>query len=341
MRLAAAVALACLACEGAIDLGATPGADAGHTPDARARTQDASAPRPAADAGATDASRPDAPPAPRRDAGAAPPGFAELDPVRARTAFPDLATLQRKVFGPGCAGEANECHYDEDFPDFSSEGNLWNLLLLQCNAGVGDRTTVEDFCEPLGDELRAVARQGGQELLRARVGSIEPRMDAEGKLTGYDVRIDAPVAAAFEGARFEWLRFGTALPALGGGTSLRGVAGERKVVVGDPDHLPDPAQITQGDPNRNGTFGDGGGRIVRPGRARDSYLVRRLFGQGARPRMPLESNGDNPTERNRPLTADEMYAIMSWINCLPEMMAEPYGPIVFDCAANADNRGTW
>ena len=87
--------------------------------------------------------------------------------------------------------------------------------------------------------------------------------------------------------------------------------------------------------------GDGSGAIVRPGNARESYLVRRLFGLGTeRVQMPLGVDADNPTEVNPPLSREQMWVVMSWINCM-DPAAGPHADIDYDCAANADNDGTW
>ena len=55
--------------------------------------------------------------------------------------------------------------------------------------------------------------------------------------------------------------------------------------------------------------------------------------------MPLNTNADNPTEVARALNPDEMYAIMSWIQCM-EPTDNVYSPIRYDCEANAGNEGT-
>jgi hypothetical protein len=137
------------------------------------------------------------------------------------------------------------------------------------------------------------------------------------------------------------LRGGSKLAALGGGASVELQAGQKWARVKNANHLPDPVAVQQGDENRNGIFGSGGGALVKRGDAHGSYLVRRLQAQAtSRVRMPLGANPDNLTEVNRPLTKNEAYALMSWINCMAPTDG-PYAPIRYDCPENAANDGVW
>ncbi|MCC6995578.1 MAG: hypothetical protein IT370_13290 [Deltaproteobacteria bacterium] len=273
------------------------------------------------------------------DGGAQPTNYDQLDRARAQAKFPDTTALMRYVIAPGCAAERNECHFNEDFPDLSSEGNLLNLLELPCNQQVGERTTIEEFCERVGDELRISA--GANAGFQARVGSITAITSATGAFQAWEVRLERGPTAAQSNATFQLLRAGTALPALGAGSSLQVSAGQATVRITREADLPDPAQVRQGDENQDGHFGAGTGFLVAAGRARDSYLVRRLLGQDtARQRMPLTLNADTVNEANRPLTPDEMYALMSWINCL-QPGDGPYSPIRYDCPENQSNTGGW
>lgn len=265
------------------------------------------------------------------------PAFDQLDKARAQEKFQTTTDLMRFVISPTCAAENNECHNNEDFPDMSSEGNLWNLAGLRCNLSVGERDTIEDFCESLGDEISI---EGG--TYTARIGSIVTVVDADGEFVNFEVTLDQPMPESFQGYDFVVTRNGTQMPALGGGSnSVSGVSGSNVVLIDDADDIPIPDAVKQGDENRNGVFGTDTGMIVQPGDARNSYLVRRLLGEEtSRVQMPLNENADNPTESNQPLSADEMYAVMSWINCM-QPGESVYSPIHYDCAANADNEGTW
>lgn len=277
---------------------------------------------------------PDAGPA---AADAAPTGFDELDPARAQARFVTTTDLMRYVFAPGCAAETNECHSNEDFPDLHTEGNLWNLVDLRCNVGVGERSTIEDFCEAEGDQLRITT--GGNAGFTARVGAIDVVLDEAGEFVRYDIVLDTAVPQTDSGD-FELVRAGNVMPALGSGT-LDAAAGAATVSIADVDGLADPSLVQQGDENRNGVFGNGGGVLVKAGDARASYLVKRLLeAETTRVRMPLDENADNPNEQNRRLSADEMYAIMSWINCM-QPGDGVYSPVRYDCAANAGNEGRW
>ncbi|RMH43176.1 MAG: hypothetical protein D6689_05935 [Deltaproteobacteria bacterium] len=295
-------------------------------------------------AACTGAFDPDEPAVPGADAGAvdtpdAQPVYDELDKARAQARFQTTTDLMRYVFAPGCAAETNECHSNEDYPDLHTEGNLWNLRYLPCNLGVGERNTVEDFCEALGDEIEVT--DGANAGWRTRIGSITLVTDADGAFQHYEVRVQTAPPAGQTDAQFRILRDGAPVAALGGGGGLQLTAGSTTLRVTDADAIPDPVAVRQGDENQNGVFGDGSGVLVRPGDARASYLVRRLLGaETTRIRMPLNDNADNPTELNRYLTPDEMYAVMSWINCMrPE--DDVYAPIRYDCPENADNEGRW
>jgi hypothetical protein len=258
----------------------------------------------------------------------------ELDKLRAQETFPSSTELMRHVIAPTCAAQNNECHNNEDFPDMSTEGNLWNLRDLRCNLGVGERDTIEDYCEAKADELRI-----GTIVLR--IGSIAVVNDVDGDFDYYEIRAEQMLPQAMSDASFVIERDGQAMPQLGGGGSLAGESGSNLIRVTDVDDIPDPLVVSQGDENGNGVFGDGTGTIVKSGSARDSYLVWRLLAeQTQRVRMPLNENADNPTEVNGVLSLDAMYALMSWINCM-QPSDSVYAAIGYDCPANADNEGTW
>ena len=267
------------------------------------------------------------------------PAFDELDREAARAQFVTTTDLMRYVVAPGCAAQTNECHSNEDFPDMSSEGNLWNLRDLPCNVGVGERETIEDYCESIGDELRIT--NGANQGYVSTIGSIALVTDEQGEFLHYELLMETPALQVQADAGFEILHAGSVSGPLGGGGSLQVSGGGAGLRVTDADDIPDPTAIRQGDENRNGVFGTGQGAIVKPGNARDSYLVHRLLGaETARVRMPLNDNADNPTEQNRRLSPNEMYALMSWINCMQPGDAV-YSSIGYDCPANADNDGEW
>ncbi len=263
-----------------------------------------------------------------------------LDKENAQARFVTTTDLMRHVIAPTCAAEGNECHNDEDFPDLHSEGNLWNLLGLGCNLNVGERDTIEDYCEAVGDQIRIT--DGANSGFSATVGSIELVTDDMGEFSHYAITVESVASAVAQtGGNFEFVRGGVVSQALGGGGSVDVTVGEVILRVTDPDHIPDPLLILQGDENRNGTFGTGTGVIVKPGDARGSYMIRRLLEvETNRIRMPLGGMIDNPNELNPYLSANEMYALMSWINCMQDGDGVA-SEIRYDCAQNADNEGTW
>ncbi len=263
-----------------------------------------------------------------------------LDKAIAQARYVTTTDLMRHLIAPTCAAEGNECHNDEDFPDLHSEGNLWNLVGLGCNLNVGERDTIEDYCEAVGDQIRIT--DGANSGFSATIGSIELVTDDMGDFSHYAITVDsAGSAAAQTGGNFEFMRNGVVSQALGGGGSVDVISGQVILKVTDADHIPDPLLIRQGDENLNGTYGTGEGVIVKPGDARGSYMVRRLLeAETNRIRMPLGGMIDNPNELNPFLSANEMYALMSWINCMQEGDGVA-SEIRYDCAQNADNQGTW
>lgn len=269
---------------------------------------------------------------------AAPP-VGDLDKTAAREKYQTSTDLMRFIFGPGCSAETNECHSNEDFPDMSTQGNLMNLVMMQCNQGVGERSTIDDYCESLGDTLRITS--GANDGFTSVIGSITLVNGTDGDFSHFEIVLETPTPTSQTGASFEFVRNGQTLAALGGGASLESTSGLATVRVTNANHIPDPLAVLQGDENKNGIFGDGTGYLVSPGDARGSYMVRRLLGvETTRIRMPLNENADNPTELNRNLSREEMYAIMSWINCMVPG-DDVYGSIKYDCPENANNEGAW
>lgn len=276
--------------------------------------------------------------APGTDAGA-PAAREDFDPARARARFPSTTELMRFVIAPGCAAERNECHNSEDFPDLSTEGNLWNLVGLRCNQGLGEREEIDEVCERLGDTIRIDS--GPAAGFSAVVGSIRTVTDAEGEFERFAIAIDRPAPATSEAVTWTLLRDGVPMPALGAGASMSTTGAALEVSVLDPTELPDPGAVRSGDENLDGHFGATPAALVEPGDARSSYLLWRLFGvESPRPRMPLGVNADNPTEVNPPLSRDEMYVLMSWITCM-QPGDGPYSEIRYDCPENSGNTGQW
>jgi len=258
-----------------------------------------------------------------------------LDTARAQETFQTTTDLMRYVISPTCAAENNECHNNEDYPDMSTEGNFWNLRGLPCNVNVGERETIEDICEASGDQ---VLINGS---FATTVGSIAIKSGPDGDFEKYELTVETPLPESYTGATFVIQRAGVDRPEFGSGTSFEGTAGGTIAAVTDADDIPDPKLVRQGDENMNGIFGTGTGVTVFPGDAHQSYIVRRLLqAETTRERMPLNGNADNPTEINGFLSPDEMYAMMSWINCM-EPTDSTYSEIRYDCEANETNAGIW
>ena len=261
-----------------------------------------------------------------------------FDPEEAQRNYAKTTDIMRHIIAPTCAAENNECHANEEFPDLSTVGNLWTLVGLSCNQGIGDGTTVEDLCEEKSDHIRIT--DGVNAGYEARIGSVFEVTDVEGAFIKYEMRVDVEPRSQAN-ARFVLARDGIEEPGLGSGASLVATRGSLTLLVLQAQDLPNSELIKQGDRNDNGVYGDGRGVLVRPGDARNSYLVRRLFGRGTtRVRMPLNYNSDNPTEINTPLTQEAMYVLMSWINCI-RADDTAFSELRYDCPENADNDGTW
>ena len=271
------------------------------------------------------------------DSGA--PSSGAFDRDRAMRRFATTSDIMRGIIAPTCAAENNECHANEEFPDMSSETNLWNLAALPCNQAIGERSHVEGFCEVQGDQIRI--EDGDNAGFIARIGSIVPTVDELSMFNGYEMRVDGAPAYSQGSATFVLLRRGEVLRGLGGGGSLFVIAGSARLRITRELDIPSPHLVKQGDENQDGIYGDGRGVIVRPGDARGSYMIRRLSGRGTdRLRMPLNYNSDNPTEINTYLTTEQMFVLMSWINCMrPD--DEAYSPVRYDCPENESNDGTW
>ena len=261
-----------------------------------------------------------------------------LDVALAQATYTTTGDIMRYIIAPGCAAENNECHNNEHFPDMSSEGNLWNLIALGCNQGVADRPTVEDFCEAQGDEIRI--EDGVNAGFVARIGSIVEVTNAGGEFVEFAIYVDTTPEPQMR-ATFSILRNGLVDAGLGGGSSMFTFPDSNALIVRRAGDIPQRRIIKQGDENGNAIYGDGRGVLVRRGDARNSYLIRRLVSAGSsRLRMPLNFNSDNPTEINRPLLREEMYALMSWINCV-RADDDVYSPVRYDCVENAQNGGVW
>jgi hypothetical protein len=258
----------------------------------------------------------------------------ELDKEYAQALYATTTDVMRFMVAPTCAAENNECHNNEDFPDMSTEGNLWNLVDLRCNLGVGERETVEDYCESQGDSIEVAG-------FTTTIGAITTELDVDGEFLHYAVTIETALPASYTGETFNIMRNGVARPEIGGGNSLDGTAGSNVLQITDSADLPDPLLVLQGDENGNGVFGNGSGVLVKRGDVQSSYLLRRLMGEEtARVRMPLNENADNPTEVNAWIDREASYALMSWILCM-QPDDGPYSPIRYDCPENANNEGLW
>ena len=102
----------------------------------------------------------------------------ELDKEYAKALYVTTTDVMRYLVAPTCAAENNECHNNEDYPDMSTEGNLWNLIDQRCNLGVGERETIEDYCEAQGDTIEIIAEfQAGD----AKAFGLKLRCGDDGK----------------------------------------------------------------------------------------------------------------------------------------------------------------
>jgi len=289
-------------------------------------------------------------------------GLGTPDRRYARDTYKSLTDIQQRVLSTSCAAQDNNCHWNDAYPQLTSEANLISLTRFRCNEWRSDGKTWDDFCEKRGDLITVgmamnPAVDAGLPTVTGMtftVGYVNPihmvPSDVASPIIAYEVIVKEPVtpAASDGGAAAAPMAF--ALTHAGQITPyfVQSMTGAQFIDKPDrlriaKNRLPDDklALITEGDPNQNGKFGEGNGFIVVPGDANNSYLTIRLLGplldnRSRHPRMPLEPVAMSPVNVSPYLGPTEMYALKSWINCMKETDTATV-PINYDCAQNLDN----
>lgn len=287
-------------------------------------------------------------------------GLGTPDRIYARSTYKTLTDIQQRVLSTSCAAQDNNCHWNDAYPQLTSEANLISLTRFRCNDWRSDGRTYDDFCEKNGDILTVgMAMQPAIDAglptvtgMSFTVGRVEAvhmvPADLASPIVAYEIIVKETVpvttdAGAPMPVAFSLLHFGQSTPYF-----IQSMPGA--TFTDKPDRvrialnrLPEDklVNIVPGDPNGNGKFGTGNGFIVVPGDANNSYLTIRLLGpildsRSKHPRMPLEPVAMSPVNVSPYLGPTEMYAIKSWINCMSATDTATV-PINYDCAANMEN----
>lgn len=227
----------------------------------------------------------------------------------ARLKYPDLAALYAGDQGiyRGCGPNSGVCHNGNELPDLHTVGSVLDNLDRPCNQKRTFAEAVDDLCEPPGDRLAIAGRTielawavpddaaasgdsspGAAVVRRWRLG-LRDALDAVDPADPLTILRDgrelwhlgryATATLDPDDARVLLLE---ALPAGGSDPAL--VLAAALADAGVPSQ---PEAIRVGDPNRNGVFGAAlGGRVIKPGDPRASYLLHRLTDPLAGPLMP-------------------------------------------------------
>lgn len=269
----------------------------------------------------------------------------DLHTPEARAQYPTLTALYSGDQGiyRGCGPNNGVCHSANESPDLDSVGSILDNLDRPCNQKRETAAAVDDLCERAGDRLQIA----GDAI---EIAWVVPVPAEDGTVRRWRLALrDAP---STEGA-------GEELAILRGEQELWHLAryatpsfdrGDRKVLLlealpatadGDPaatlalalasagiPSLPEAVRV--GDPNRNGTFGAAlGGRLIKPGDPKRSYLLHRLTDPAAGPLMPRANCCGWSLAAVR--------ALWCWVDGLREDGRNAMAPIDYDaCSSSPD-----
>lgn len=220
----------------------------------------------------------------------------------ARRLYPDLASLYTGDQGiyRGCGPNSGVCHNASEFPNMFTLGSILDNIGQPCNQKRTSADAMADLCEPVGDTFAS----NGQ---TSELAWIVPATDATGVidprrwLVGLRQPIESPASQMLisRGDTPLWHleRYSTghvtddpsvieidALPVNADGSDPATALDQAFSTAGIPA-MPDAVRV--GDPNRNGIYGASlDGRLIKPGRPDQSYLLQRLTDPTAGPLMP-------------------------------------------------------
>src|SRR5690349_18453620 len=65
-------------------------------------------------------------------------GLGTPDRMFARNTYKNLTDLQRRVTSTSCAAQDNNCHWNDAYPQLTSEANMISLTKMRCNVWRAD-----------------------------------------------------------------------------------------------------------------------------------------------------------------------------------------------------------
>lgn len=216
--------------------------------------------------------------------------------------YPTLAALyggQRGIYA-GCGPNNNVCHNSKQYPDLSTLGAILDDIDMPCNQLVEKPERMHDLCERTGDSF-VVA--GGMAVEIGYIAAMDPlhfrvelaapfggmpadaidvSIERGGDVVGYLYAVGIDVDPSNPRGVL------VTLPPIAAAGTPDDPSVAMSALLSKAGNPADPASIQLGDPNRNGTFGATlGGRLIKPGDANRSFIIRRLTDPAAGPLMPL------------------------------------------------------
>lgn len=242
---------------------------------------------------------PPRPPPPPGDTGADSAGESSTgeDPTpdwvdEAEELYPTFRHLFDLYLERNCSGFDNVCHSNLEHPDLRTAQDYVSIFGEPCDVN-GQPTETFDPCEPVGDG--AILQTGPDAGWTSEVGFVYFDSDTDGTIVTLrdPVPSDGPVAFLIqvppEGGPDEWLFFDA-------------VATHNRLFLSnatDNSELHERllTEVTQGDPNRNDTFGaDDPMYQLALGDVAASYLFARMVGDAPGSIMPLANQAPGDVE---------------------------------------------
>jgi hypothetical protein len=269
--------------------------------------------------------------------------------LEAQEKFRTPLDLHRKVIQRTCSPSGGVCHNRKEYPDLHTPANFLATVDAPCNVQPGELSSVYDRCERPGDRF-AFRDESFNEIEIGRVERVqgehvdftkkEGLPDAESP--GLHVYLHSPVPLDTENRRHRWATGQFIRTFVDADETVRDLAffnfKTRWWILGDGSHLMAEVRdyqtdeikkllevgVTQGDLNRNGTYGaressDNPVSLLEPGKPEQSYLIARLRGKMQGEKVP----GTRMPLANQPLSISEMLALYCFVEGLPEDIDQP------------------
>ncbi len=257
--------------------------------------------------------------------------------------------LHRKVIQRTCSPSGGVCHNRKEYPDLHTPANFLSTVGAPCNVQPGELASVYDRCERPGDRFRF----RNESFNEIEIGYVE-RVKGEyvdyqeedetpdASSPGLHVHLNAPVPLETEDRQSRWATGQFVRTFVDADETVRDLAyfnfQTRWWILGDGSHLMAEVRdyqsdeindllsvgVTQGDLNRNGTYGaresaDNPVSLLEPGSPEESYLIARMRGKMEGERIP----GTQMPLANQPLSISEMLALYCFVEGLPEDLEDP------------------